>query len=70
MTAPQEGTARRSPCFSPYPPLLAVGPPSDERGERSKVMEGSWFGLVIMVLLIGGLGVWIWYAMRSDKNKE
>jgi uncharacterized membrane protein YqiK len=30
-------------------------------------MEGPWLGIVIMVLMIVGIGVWIWYAMRADK---
>jgi hypothetical protein len=33
-------------------------------------MEGPWFGIVVMVLMIGGIGVWIWYAMRADKDKK
>ena len=33
-------------------------------------MEGPWFGIVVMTLMVVGLGVWIWYAMRSiRKNK-
>jgi hypothetical protein len=31
-------------------------------------MEGPWFGIVIMTLMVVGLGVWIWWAMK--KNKE
>jgi hypothetical protein len=31
-------------------------------------MQGPWFGIVIMVLMIVGIGVWIWYAMRADKG--
>ena len=33
-------------------------------------MEGPWFGIVIMTLLVVGLGVWIWYAMRPDKKNK
>jgi hypothetical protein len=33
-------------------------------------MEGPWFGIVIMTLMVVGLGVWIWYAMRADKTGE
>jgi hypothetical protein len=32
-------------------------------------MEGPWFGIVIMTLMVVGLGVWIWYAIRSDKKE-
>ena len=28
-------------------------------------MQGPWFGIVIMVLMVAGLGAWIWYAMKS-----
>jgi hypothetical protein len=31
------------------------------------MMEGPWLGIAIMVLMIVGIGVWIWYAMRADK---
>ncbi len=31
------------------------------------MMEGPWLGIIIMVLMIVGIGVWIWYAMRADK---
>ena len=31
-------------------------------------MEGPLFGIVIMVLMVVGIGVWIWYAMRADKS--
>ena len=33
-------------------------------------MQGPLFGIVIMVLMVVGIGVWIWYAMRSDKGKK
>jgi hypothetical protein len=41
--------------------------------EVNDMMEGPWFGIVVMVLIIVGGGVWIWHTMRSDKkdkNKE
>jgi hypothetical protein len=31
-------------------------------------MEGPWLGIVIMVAMVAGIGVWIWYAMRADKT--
>jgi hypothetical protein len=33
-------------------------------------MQGPWFGIAIMVLMIAGIGVWIWYAMRADKSEK
>jgi hypothetical protein len=30
-------------------------------------MQGPWFGIVIMTLMVVGIGVWVWYAMRADK---
>jgi hypothetical protein len=32
-------------------------------------MEGPWFGIVIMTLMVVGIGVWIWWAMRQKKEK-
>jgi hypothetical protein len=32
-------------------------------------MQGPWFGIVIMTLMVVGIGVWIWYAMRADKKE-
>ena len=31
-------------------------------------MEGPWFGIVIMTLMVVGIGVWIWWAMRQSKE--
>jgi hypothetical protein len=31
------------------------------------MMQGPWLGIVIMTLMVVGIGVWIWYAMRADK---
>jgi len=28
-------------------------------------MESAWFGGSIMLLIVVGLGVWLWYAMRK-----
>jgi hypothetical protein len=30
-------------------------------------MESPWFGGLIMLAIVVGLGVWLWYAMRKDK---
>jgi hypothetical protein len=32
-------------------------------------MQGPWLGIVIMVAMVGGLGVWLWYTMRNDKGE-
>lgn len=31
-------------------------------------MESAWFGGIIMLLVVVGLGVWLWYAMRKDES--
>jgi hypothetical protein len=31
-------------------------------------MESPWFGGIIMLIIVVGLGVWLWYAMRKDKS--
>jgi hypothetical protein len=31
-------------------------------------MESPWFGGIIMLIIVVGLGVWLWYAMRKDKE--
>ncbi|MBM4315535.1 MAG: hypothetical protein FJ122_16685 [Deltaproteobacteria bacterium] len=28
-------------------------------------MESPWFGGVIMIIIVVGLVVWVWYAMRK-----
>ncbi len=33
-------------------------------------MQGPMFGIVVMVLMVVGIGVWIWYAMRADKKGQ
>jgi hypothetical protein len=33
-------------------------------------MDSYLPGLILMVLLVVGLGAWIWYAMRPGKNEE
>jgi hypothetical protein len=30
-------------------------------------MESPWFGGIIMLIIVVGLGVWLWYAMRKDQ---
>ena len=31
-------------------------------------MQSAWFGGIVMIVMIVGLVVWVWWAMR--KNKE
>jgi len=33
------------------------------------MMQGPWLGIVIMTLMVVGIGVWVWYAMRADKKE-
>jgi hypothetical protein len=40
------------------------------RQERRRYkMEGPWFGGIIMLLMVVGLGVWIWWAMKQNKKE-
>jgi len=32
-------------------------------------MQSPWFGGVFMLVLIAGLAVWMWWAMREKKGK-
>jgi membrane protein DedA with SNARE-associated domain len=32
------------------------------------MMEGPWFGIIIMLAIVVGLGWWIWKTMRKDKD--
>ncbi len=32
-------------------------------------MDSPVFGIAAVVLMIVGIGVWIWHAMRADKNE-
>jgi hypothetical protein len=32
-------------------------------------MEGPLFGIVIMTLMVVGLGWWIWWAVKQNKEK-
>jgi hypothetical protein len=32
-------------------------------------MESSWFGGIIMLAMVVGLGVWIWWMMRQSNEK-
>jgi len=38
-------------------------------GREVSEMEGPWFGIIIMALMVVGIGVWIWFAMRSKKTE-
>lgn len=33
-------------------------------------MEGPWFGIVVVTLMVVGIGVWIWHAMRANKDDD
>jgi len=33
-------------------------------------MEGPWFGIVIMTLIVVGLIWWIWWAIRQGKKDD
>jgi len=37
------------------------------REERN--MQSPWFGGIIMLVMVVGLGVWIWKMMRQNKEK-
>ena len=32
-------------------------------------MQSPWFGGIIMIVMVVGLGVWIWWMMRKNKGK-
>jgi len=32
-------------------------------------MQSPWFGGIIMLVMVVGLGVWIWSMMRKNKEK-
>jgi len=32
-------------------------------------MQSPWFGGIIMLVMVVGLGVWIWWMMRQNKEK-
>jgi hypothetical protein len=32
-------------------------------------MGSAWFGGIVMLVMVVGLGVWIWWMMRQDKEK-
>jgi hypothetical protein len=32
-------------------------------------MQSPWFGGIIMLVMVVGLGVWLWWTMRKDKGK-
>jgi hypothetical protein len=32
-------------------------------------MQSPWFGGILMLVMVVGLGVWIWSMMRKNKEK-
>jgi hypothetical protein len=32
-------------------------------------MQSPWFGGILMLVMVVGLGVWIWKMMRNNKEK-
>jgi hypothetical protein len=32
-------------------------------------MQSPWFGGIIMLIMVIGLVVWVWWAMRKNKEK-
>jgi uncharacterized membrane protein YqiK len=32
-------------------------------------MQSPWFGGIIMIVMVVGLGVWIWWMMRKNNEK-
>ena len=32
-------------------------------------MQSAWFGGTIMLLMVVGLGVWIWWMMKKGKEE-
>jgi high-affinity Fe2+/Pb2+ permease len=37
--------------------------------ERRNKMQSPWFGGIIMLIMVAGLVVWVWWAMRKNKEK-
>jgi hypothetical protein len=33
-------------------------------------MQSAWFGGTVMLLMLVGLAVWIWWAVKKDKKQE
>ena len=33
-------------------------------------MQSSWFGGILMLVMVVGLGVWIWWMVRKDKEEK
>lgn len=31
-------------------------------------MDSPWFGGIVMLIIVVGLGIWLWYAMRKDES--
>jgi cobalamin biosynthesis Mg chelatase CobN len=36
---------------------------------RRNKMQSPWFGGIIMLILVVGLVVWLWWAMKQNKEK-
>jgi hypothetical protein len=32
-------------------------------------MQSAWFGGIVMLLMVAGLGIWLWWVMRQNKEK-
>jgi hypothetical protein len=32
-------------------------------------MQSPWFGGILMLVMVVGLGIWIWKMMRNNKEK-
>jgi cobalamin biosynthesis Mg chelatase CobN len=37
--------------------------------EEERSMQSPWFGGIIMLIMLVGLGVWIWKMMRKSKEE-
>ena len=32
-------------------------------------MQSAWFGGIVMLIMVAGLVVWIWWGMKQNKEK-